>query len=43
MPNRKKIRVFSGSNGSGKSTLFNKFSKNHNTGFFINGYLLEKN
>ena len=42
MPNNKKIRIFAGPNGSGKSTLFNEFSKNYNTGFFINADLLEK-
>ena len=42
MPSKKKIRVFAGPNGSGKSTLFNEFSKNYNTGFFINADLLEK-
>ncbi|WP_291116778.1 hypothetical protein [Flavobacterium sp. UBA6135] len=42
MPSNKKIRVFAGPNGSGKSTLFNEFSKNYNTGFFINADLLEK-
>lgn len=41
MPN-KKIRVFAGPNGSGKSTLFSEFSKNYNTGFFINADELEK-
>lgn len=38
----KRIRVFAGPNGSGKSTLFNEFSKNYNTGFFINADELEK-
>jgi predicted ABC-type ATPase len=42
MPSNKKIRVFAGPNGSGKSTLFNEFSKNYNTGFFINADVLEK-
>lgn len=42
MPSKKKIRVFAGPNGSGKSTLFNEFSKNYNTGFFINADELEK-
>lgn len=41
MPN-KKIRVFAGPNGSGKSPLFSEFSKNYNTGFFINADELEK-
>jgi predicted ABC-type ATPase len=42
MPSNKKIRVFAGPNGSGKSTLFHEFSKNYNTGFFINADILEK-
>lgn len=42
MPSNKKIRVFAGPNGSGKSTLFYQFSKNYNTGFFINADELEK-
>lgn len=42
MPSSKKIRIFAGPNGSGKSTLFNQFSKNYNTGFFINADELEK-
>lgn len=42
MPSKKKIRIFAGPNGSGKSTLFNEFSKNYNTGFFINADELEK-
>lgn len=42
MPNNKKIRIFAGPNGSGKSTLFHEFSKNYNTGFFINADVLEK-
>lgn len=42
MPSKKKIRIFAGPNGSRKSTLFNEFSKNYNTGFFINADLLEK-
>jgi predicted ABC-type ATPase len=42
MSSNKKIRVFAGPNGSGKSTLYNEFSKNYNTGFFINADLLEK-
>lgn len=42
MPSNKKIRIFAGPNGSGKSTLFQEFSKNYNTGFFINADILEK-
>lgn len=42
MPSKKKIRIFAGPNGSGKSTLFHEFSKNYNTGFFINADILEK-
>jgi predicted ABC-type ATPase len=42
MPSKKKIRIFSGPNGSGKSTLFSEFSKNYNTGFFINADDLEQ-
>lgn len=42
MPSTKKVRVFAGPNGSGKSTLFKEFSKNYNTGFFINADELEK-
>lgn len=42
MPSNKRIRVFAGPNGSGKSTLFHEFSKNYNTGFFINADILEK-
>lgn len=42
MPSNKKIRIFAGPNGSGKSTLFHEFSKNYNTGFFINADILEK-
>lgn len=38
----KRVRVFAGPNGSGKSTLFSEFSKNYNTGFFINADELEK-
>ncbi|WP_291099593.1 MULTISPECIES: hypothetical protein [unclassified Flavobacterium] len=41
MPSNKKIRIFAGPNGSGKSTLFKEFSKNYNTGFFINADELE--
>jgi predicted ABC-type ATPase len=42
MPSKKKIRIFAGPNGSGKSTLFSEFSKNYNTGFFINADDLEQ-
>lgn len=42
MPSNKKIRIFAGPNGSGKSTLFKEFSKNYNTGFFINADELEQ-
>ncbi|WP_339921688.1 hypothetical protein [uncultured Flavobacterium sp.] len=42
MPSSKKIRIFAGPNGSGKSTLFKEFSKNYNTGFFINADELEQ-
>jgi predicted ABC-type ATPase len=42
MLSNKKIRIFAGPNGSGKSTLFHEFSKNYNTGFFINADILEK-
>lgn len=42
MARNKKIRVFCGPNGSGKSSLFHEFSKNYNTGFFINADILEK-
>lgn len=38
----KRVRIFAGPNGSGKSTLFSEFSKNYNTGFFINADELEK-
>jgi len=41
MSNNKKIRIFAGPNGSGKSTLFKEFSKNYNTGFFVNADELE--
>lgn len=37
-----RLRVFAGPNGSGKSTLFESFSKNYNTGVFINADLIEK-
>lgn len=37
-----RLRVFAGPNGSGKSTLFESFSKNYDTGFFINADLIEK-
>lgn len=37
----KKIRVFAGPNGSGKSSLFQEFSKNYNTGPFINADEIE--
>ncbi|UUF15508.1 MULTISPECIES: zeta toxin family protein [Flavobacterium] len=39
---KKRLRVFAGPNGSGKSTLFEEFSKNYNTGYFINADYLEK-
>lgn len=39
---KKRLRVFAGPNGSGKSTLFEEFSKNYNTGHFINADYLEK-
>lgn len=39
---KKRLRVFAGPNGSGKSTLFDEFSKNYNTGHFINADLIEK-
>lgn len=38
----KRLRVFAGPNCSGKSTLFEEFSKNYNTGFFINSDKIEK-
>lgn len=38
----KRLRIFAGPNGSGKSTLFDEFSKNYNSGYFINADLLEK-
>ncbi|MBD0724774.1 hypothetical protein B6A10_06240 [Flavobacterium sp. L1I52] len=38
----KRVRVFAGPNGSGKSTLFSEFSKNYDTGFFINADEIEK-
>lgn len=37
-----RLRVFAGPNGSGKSTLFESFSKNYDTGFFVNADLIEK-
>jgi len=37
-----RFRMFAGPNGSGKSTLFESFSKNYNTGFFINADFIEK-
>ena len=39
---KKRLRIFAGPNGSGKSTLFEEFSKNHNTGHFINADNIEK-
>lgn len=39
---KKRLRIFAGPNGSGKSTLFEEFSKNYNTGHFINADYLEK-
>lgn len=39
---KKRLRIFAGPNGSGKSTLFEEFSKNYNTGYFINADYLEK-
>jgi predicted ABC-type ATPase len=42
VPGNKKVRVFAGPNGSGKSTLFDAFSKEYNTGFFVNADRLEK-
>lgn len=42
MASNKKIRIFCGPNGSGKSTLFHEFSKNYNTGIFINADIIEK-
>lgn len=38
----KRLRIFAGPNGSGKSTLFEEFSRNYNTGFFINADTIEK-
>lgn len=38
---KKRLRIFAGPNGSGKSTLFEEFSKNYNTGYFINADYLE--
>ncbi|MFH7016133.1 hypothetical protein [Flavobacterium sp. FlaQc-47] len=38
---KKRLRIFAGPNGSGKSTLFEEFSKNYNTGHFINADHLE--
>ena len=38
---KKKLRVFAGPNGSGKTTLFEEFSKNYNTGHFINADIIE--
>lgn len=38
---KKRLRIFAGPNGSGKSTLFEEFSKNYNTGHFINADYLE--
>lgn len=37
-----RLRVFAGPNGSGKSTLFDSFSRNYNTGLFINADYIEK-
>lgn len=37
-----RFRMFAGPNGSVKSTLFESFSKNYNTGFFINADFIEK-
>lgn len=39
---KKRLRIFAGPNGSGKSTLFEEFSKNYNTGHFINADYIEK-
>lgn len=38
---KKRVRIFAGPNGSGKSTLFGEFSKNYNTGVFINADYIE--
>ena len=38
---KKRLRIFAGPNGSGKSTLFEEFSKNYNTGCFINADYIE--
>ena len=38
---KKRLRIFAGPNGSGKSTLFEEFSKNYNTGYFINADYIE--
>jgi Uncharacterized protein conserved in bacteria len=38
---KKRLRIFAGPNGSGKSTLFEEFSKNYNTGYFINADHIE--
>ena len=38
---KKKLHIFAGPNGSGKSTLFEEFSKNYNTGYFINADYIE--
>ena len=39
---KKRLRIFIGPNGSGKSTLFDEFSKNYNTGYFINADNIER-
>jgi Uncharacterized protein conserved in bacteria len=38
---KKRLRIFAGPNGSGKSTLFEEFSKNYNTGYFVNADHIE--
>ena len=38
---KKRLRIFAGPNGSGKSTLFEEFSKNYNTGYFLNADYIE--
>ena len=38
---KKRLRIFAGPNGAGKSTLFEEFSKNYNTGYFINADYIE--
>ena len=37
-----RLRIFAGPNGSGKSTLFEAFSKEYDTGLFVNADIIEK-